>query len=51
MRHLSKKFHGDDIIAAYNMGGHNYARIGMTAEARGLIQTVRKLKKQGEKDA
>lgn len=51
IRHLSQKFHGDDIIAAYNMGGHNYARIGMTAEARGLIQTVRKLKKQGKKDA
>ena len=51
IRHLSQKFHGDDIIAAYNMGGHNYARIGMTAEARGLIQTVRKLRKQGKKDA
>lgn len=51
IRHLSQKFHGDDIIAAYNMGGHNYTRIGMTAEARGLIQAVRKLKKQGKKDA
>lgn len=46
--HLSRRFSGDDIIAAYNMGGHNYSRIGMTAEARGLIQTVRKLKKQDE---
>lgn len=46
--HLSRRFSGGDIIAAYNMGGHNYSRIGMTNEARGLIQTVRKLKKQDE---
>ena len=46
LRDLSKRFRGDDIIAAYNMGGHNFAKHGMTAEARGLIQTVRKLEKQ-----
>ena len=46
LRDLSARFHGDDIIAAYNMGGHNLAKHGMTAEARGLIQTVRKLEKQ-----
>ena len=46
--HLSRRFSGDDIIAAYNMGGHKYSRIGMTADARGLIQTSRKLKKQDE---
>lgn len=46
LRDLSSRFHGDDIIAAYNMGGHNLARHGMTAEARGLIQTVRKLERQ-----
>ena len=46
LRDLSKRFRGDDIIAAYNMGGHNFAKHGMTAEARGLIQTVRRLEKQ-----
>lgn len=46
LRDLSSRFHGDDIIAAYNQGGHNLAKHGMTAEARGLIQTVRKLEKQ-----
>lgn len=46
LRDLSARFHSDDIIAAYNMGGHNLAKHGMTAEARGLIQTVRKLEKQ-----
>ena len=46
LRDLSARFRGDDIIAAYNMGGHNLARHGMTAEARGLIQAVRKLEKQ-----
>lgn len=46
LRDLSTRFQGDDIIAAYNQGGHNLARHGMTAEARGLIQTVRKLEEQ-----
>lgn len=46
LKDLSTRFQGDDIIAAYNQGGHNLARHGMTAEARGLIQTVRKLEKQ-----
>ena len=46
LKDLSRRFRGDDIIAAYNMGGHNLARHGMTAEARGIIQAVRKLEKQ-----
>ena len=46
IRDLSTRFRGDDIIAAYNMGGHNFAKHGMTADARGLIQAVRKLEKQ-----
>ena len=46
LKDLSTRFSGDDIIAAYNMGGHNLAKHGMTAEARGLIQAVRKLERQ-----
>ena len=46
LKDLSTRFRGDDVIAAYNQGGHNLARHGMTAEARGLIQTVRKLESQ-----
>ena len=46
LKDLSTRFQGDDIIAAYNQGGHNLAKHGMTAEARGLIQTVRKLEQQ-----
>lgn len=46
LKDLSTRFEGDAIIAAYNQGGHNLARHGMTAEARGLIYAVRKLEKQ-----
>ena len=46
LKDLSRRFSGDDIIAAYSMGGYNLARRGMTAEARGLIQTVRELERQ-----
>lgn len=51
LKDLSTRFRGDDIIAAYNMGGHNLARNGRTAEAKGLIAAFKKLKRQGkEKD-
>ena len=46
LRDLSTRFRGDDIIAAYNQGGHNLAKHGMSAEARGLIRAVRELEKQ-----
>lgn len=45
LKDLSTRFKGDDIIAAYNMGGHNLKKRGMTAEARGLIQTVKRLER------
>lgn len=45
LKSLSTRFKGDDIIAAYNMGGHNLAKRGMTREARGLIYAVRRLEK------
>lgn len=45
LKDLSKRFKGDDIIAAWNMGGHNLKKHGMTAEARGLIQTVKRLER------
>lgn len=43
LKDLSARFTGDDIIAAWNMGGHNLKRNGMTEEARGLIRRVRYL--------
>lgn len=45
LKDLSTRFEGDDIIAAYNQGGHNLKRNGMTPEARGLIQTVKRLER------
>ena len=35
----------EDVIAAYNIGGHNYIRIGMTNEAKWLIVRVKSIKK------
>lgn len=43
LKDLSQRFSGDDIIAAWNMGGHNFKKNGMTAEARGLIRRVKHL--------
>lgn len=38
LKDLSTRFEGDDIVAAWNQGGHNFVRYGMSAEAKGLIQ-------------
>jgi hypothetical protein len=43
LKDLSTRFTGDDIIAAWNMGGHNLKKHGMTPEARGLIRRVKYL--------
>ena len=43
LKDLSSRFTGDDIIAAWNQGGHNLKKYGMTPEARGLIRRVRYL--------
>lgn len=50
LKDLSSRFKGDDIIAAYNMGGHNLKKHGMTAEARGLIRRVRYLERIDKED-
>lgn len=43
LKDLSTRFTGDDVIAAWNQGGHNLKKYGMTPEARGLIRRVRYL--------
>lgn len=44
IRHLEVYFHKlDDVIAAYNMGGHNLKKRGMTREAMWLVITVHRL--------
>lgn len=49
IRHLEGMFDSfSDVIIAYNMGGHNYQRIGATAEAKDLLWRVKKIK-QAEK--
>lgn len=48
LKDLSARFVGDDVIAAWNQGGHNFKRNGMTAEARVLIKRVRYLERQGK---
>ena len=46
IRHLQKQFNRfDEVIMAYNMGGHNLKRIGATNEARGLAWLVNKLRR------
>lgn len=46
IRHLQSQFRRfDDVIMAYNMGGHNYRRYGATKEARGLLYTVKRMMK------
>jgi hypothetical protein len=43
LKDLSTRFKGDDIIAAWNQGGHNLKKHGITTEARGLIRRVKYL--------
>lgn len=46
IRHLSASFKTfEDVIRAYNMGGHNYRMHGATAQANGLVHFVLGLKK------
>jgi soluble lytic murein transglycosylase-like protein len=47
LKRLSDEFRDfNAVIAAYNMGGHNYAKNGMTDEAHGLVQRVNAILKQ-----
>lgn len=50
IKSLEKRFTSfREVIAAYNMGGHNYQRAGkMTAEAYGLIARVFAIKRRDE---
>lgn len=50
LRDLSSRFTGDDVIAAWNQGGHNLQRNGRSAEAQGLINRFHSLKKEGGKN-
>lgn len=50
LKDLSTRFDGDDIIAAWNQGGHNLQRNGRSAEAQGLINRFHSLKKEGGKN-
>lgn len=46
IRHLQSDFKSfEDVIIAYNMGGHNYRRTKATREALGLVWKVRELMK------
>ena len=43
IKHLQESFKKfDDIIMAWNMGGHNFKRDGATRQARGLVWMVKK---------
>lgn len=48
LKDLSTRFKDDDIIAAWNQGGHNFKNHGMTPEARGLIRRVKYLEERDE---
>lgn len=50
IRHLEAMFGKfSDVIIAYNMGGRNYKRMGATAEAKGLLWTVQRIKANDER--
>lgn len=50
IRHLETVFNRfDDVIAAYNMGGHNLKRHGKTRQALGLIYTVHRIMQADER--
>lgn len=47
LRKLSGQFNSfDDVIAAYNMGGHNYLRKGLSEEAHWLVRRVNDIRNQ-----
>ena len=44
IKSLEKRFNTfQDVIAAWNMGGHNYSRNGATAQALGLVYRVKQI--------
>jgi membrane-bound lytic murein transglycosylase MltF len=46
IKHLKETFKSfRDVIYAYNMGGHNYRRIGATGEAIGLYNRIMEIKR------
>lgn len=50
IKHLGQSFHRfDDIIVAYNMGGHNYRRNGASGQALGLLRKVKWLMLEGKR--
>lgn len=49
LKHLGERFERfDDIIRAYNQGGHNFARYGATNESNGLAATVSRLARESQ---
>ena len=50
IKHLQESFKNfDDVIAAYNMGGHNLRKKGRSASAQKLVHAVKYLKKLDSK--
>lgn len=44
LKSLSKRFKTfDEVVAAWNMGGGNFKRIGKSRQARGLIYSVKRI--------
>ena len=51
IKSLSERFKTfNEVIAAYNIGGHNYLKRGITSEALGLIQRVNVIRRQDKED-
>jgi hypothetical protein len=47
IKHLQEVFPTfNHVIAAYNMGGHNLKRLGMTTQADGLVKRVNAIRKK-----
>ena len=50
IQHLQKTFKTfEEVIAAYNMGGHNFKQYGATNQAKGLIFLVKRLLREADK--
>lgn len=51
IKSLEQRFNSDDVIIAWNMGGHNYKRAKKpTKQALGLLYKYKKLLKYGKRE-
>lgn len=51
IKHLQEVFPTfNQVIAAYNMGGHNFKRLGISRQAHGLVERVNSIRRHDNDD-